>query len=88
MSGYESYEDWYDNGPGSENFKRSLRKPVQLKIFTEEYYRSEPMVNMDDDMVRITIHLPLTQWRPNKQEFINLLHKIRLGQRIPRIMDG
>ena len=23
---YESYEDWYDNGPGSENFKRSIRE--------------------------------------------------------------
>jgi hypothetical protein len=23
---YESYGDWYDNGPGSENFKRELRK--------------------------------------------------------------
>ncbi len=21
---YESYEDWYDNGPGSENFKRKV----------------------------------------------------------------
>jgi hypothetical protein len=26
MSEYESYEDWYDNGPGSESFKRSLTK--------------------------------------------------------------
>jgi hypothetical protein len=24
---YDSYEDWYDNGPGSENFKRSMSKP-------------------------------------------------------------
>lgn len=21
---YESYDDWYDNGPGSENFKRKI----------------------------------------------------------------
>ena len=26
MSDYESYEDWYDNGPGSENFKRQIRQ--------------------------------------------------------------
>ncbi len=26
MSEYESYEDWYDNGPGSENFKRKIRQ--------------------------------------------------------------
>ena len=23
---YESYGDWYDNGPGSENFKRQIRQ--------------------------------------------------------------
>ena len=26
MSDYDSYEDWYDNGPGSENFKREIAK--------------------------------------------------------------
>ena len=26
MSKYESYDDWYDNGPGSERFKRKLRE--------------------------------------------------------------
>ena len=25
-TGYDSYGDWYDNGPGSENFKREIRK--------------------------------------------------------------
>lgn len=24
---YDSYDDWYDNGPGSEAFKRSCNKP-------------------------------------------------------------
>jgi type II restriction/modification system DNA methylase subunit YeeA len=23
---YESYEDWYDNGPGSEKFKREVEE--------------------------------------------------------------
>ncbi len=26
MPKYESYEDWYDNGPGSEAFNRDLAK--------------------------------------------------------------
>jgi len=26
MSKYESYGDWYDNGPGSENFKRKIEQ--------------------------------------------------------------
>jgi hypothetical protein len=25
MGKYKSYDDWYDNGPGSESFKRSIR---------------------------------------------------------------
>ena len=49
-----------------------------MKIFTEETYRSKPLVNMTDDMVRITIHLPIIQWRIHKQKFIELLHKIRM----------
>jgi hypothetical protein len=24
--GYKNYDDWYDNGPGSESFKREIRK--------------------------------------------------------------
>jgi hypothetical protein len=28
--GYKNYDDWYDNGPGSESFKRSCRtKPLK-----------------------------------------------------------
>jgi hypothetical protein len=33
--GYDSYEDWYDNGPGSESFKREMMRsiaPVPLSI--------------------------------------------------------
>jgi len=51
-----------------------------MKIFTEETYRSKPLVNMTDDMVRITIHLPINQWRIYKQRFIELLHKIRMNK--------
>lgn len=29
---YESYEDWYDNGPGSENFKRQIREEKVTEI--------------------------------------------------------
>jgi len=51
-----------------------------MKVFKEETYRSKPLVNMTDDMVRITINLPINQWRKNKQRFIELLHKIRIGK--------
>lgn len=52
-----------------------------MKVFKEEYYRSKPLVNMTDDMVRITIHLPIYQWRRHKQRFIELLHKIRIDKK-------
>ena len=29
---YDSYEDWYDNGPGSENFKRKIREQSKVKV--------------------------------------------------------
>ena len=29
---YDSYGDWYDNGPGSEAFKRSCRQPFTKLI--------------------------------------------------------
>lgn len=37
----ESYEDWYDNGPGSEAFKRSIRgnnvkTPLFLKVLNNK----------------------------------------------------
>jgi hypothetical protein len=31
---YESYGYWYDNGPGSENFKREMHKPVKVVDLT------------------------------------------------------
>lgn len=43
--GYESYEDWYDNGPGSESFKRKIaqsnlefhkRSPFPIMIPTKK----------------------------------------------------
>lgn len=30
---YDSYEDWYDNGPGSEAFKRKLDNIWPIKNF-------------------------------------------------------
>jgi hypothetical protein len=49
-----------------------------MKVFTEEPYRSKPEVNTDYDMIRITIHLPMLQWKRGKRRFIELLHKIRM----------
>ncbi len=89
---YQSYADWYDNGPGSEAFKRSCRtKPLKTfpnltpsvpppeKVFTEELYKSRPYEVGPADMIRLTINLPLTQWRKWKQSFIACLHIIRIG---------
>ncbi|MHC4757089.1 MAG: hypothetical protein ACYTE8_00370 [Planctomycetota bacterium] len=49
------------------------------RVFKEELYRSKPAVNTSYDMVRITINLPLMEWRRYKQRFIELLHIIRIG---------
>ena len=93
---YKDYADFYDNGPGSEAFKRSCRSaplktfpdlspksqgpiPPPEKVLKEEPYRSQPRVNMDDDMIRITINLPMKQWRVFRGYFIRLLHKLRMG---------
>jgi len=50
---------------------------TDIRIFKEETYRSQPLVNQTDDMVRLTICLPLRQWWQYKQRFIELLAKIR-----------
>ena len=49
-----------------------------MKVFLEEPYCSSSLLNGNSDMVRITIHLPLLQWIPYKQKFIEMLHKLRL----------
>ena len=69
---YESYDDWYDNGPGSEKFKRECRLLPTLKgkVLKEE-------VNEWDKTITVTIRLPLYQWNKFKQVFIGLLHKMR-----------
>jgi flagellar assembly factor FliW len=40
---YDSYEDWYDNGPGSEKFKRQIREEkipaVNPFVMKSEYDR-------------------------------------------------
>ena len=35
MSEYRNYEDWYDNGPGSENFARKIKQGTQTWIKQE-----------------------------------------------------
>jgi hypothetical protein len=62
----------------SENYSE-LSVPPPAEVFTEETYRSRPFVNMTDDMVRITINLPLREWWRYKSRFIELLHRIRIG---------
>jgi hypothetical protein len=80
---YKDYEDWYDNGPGSEAFKRSCRKEIEAEpptvVLKEEPYRSQATVNMTDDMMRITINISVNQWRVFRHKFLRLLHKVRLG---------
>ena len=88
---YRDYDDWYDNGPGSEAFKRSCRgKPLKtfpdltpsnkVQVLTEKSYRSAGRgVNEDHDMMQITINISINQWRAFKHKFIRLLHKVRMG---------
>jgi hypothetical protein len=106
---YKDYDDWYDNGPGSEAFKRKLasgkamplpdllsprsqgphfpaeNESLQVKgtpivVLKEEPYRSvDRGVNESNDMIRITINLPMKQWRTFKHKFIRLLNRVRLG---------
>jgi hypothetical protein len=85
---YKDYEDWYDNGPGSEAFKRSLLSPrtegphvpPMDRVLKEETYRSIGRgVNMTDDMMRITVNISINQWRAFRHKFLRLLHKVRLG---------
>jgi len=48
MSKDESYSDWHDNGPGSENFKRELRTPeMQTNSILKMVYGID--VNVIDD---------------------------------------
>jgi hypothetical protein len=86
---YKDYDDWYDNGPGSEAFKRKLASrqktfpdlvPTIDKVLTEESYRSAGRgVNEDYDMMRITICISVNQWRAVKQKLIWMLHQVRIG---------
>jgi len=51
MNPYKSYEDWYDNGPGSEAFKRNLRRDnmdIRDPVF-------KMMDKMDDIGTRVLI---------------------------------
>jgi len=83
---YESYEDWYDNGPGSEAFKRKMRTgrtPCAFpnltceptKVFTEETYHNKE----HGSMIKVTLRIPVRQWNKIKQTVIRVLARVRLG---------
>ncbi len=55
---------------------QKIREPNS--VLTEETYRSQSLVNMSDDMIRVTFSIPLREWWSMKQKFIELLHGIRL----------
>jgi len=39
MTEYKNYDDWYDNGPGSENFTRKIVQ--SSKVYQEEEYEKK-----------------------------------------------
>ncbi len=46
---------------------KSLRKIISnAQIIEEEKFRSTPEVNKNDDMIRVTINLPIRQWNKIK----------------------
>ena len=49
-----------------------------MKILKEETFRSKPLVNMTDDMVRVTIQLTRNEWRQAKREVLEAIHKVRM----------
>ena len=74
---YRDYDDWYDNGPGSESFKRSLRArrivdKIKIRVLTEKEYTLG-----DKAMIQLTINLPKHQWLKWRQRFISALALIR-----------
>jgi hypothetical protein len=48
-----------------------------MRWLKEEMYRSDPLVNSDEDRVRITFHLTKRQWLRWKQKFLLQLARIR-----------
>jgi len=48
-----------------------------MKILKEETFRSKPLVNMTDDMVRVTIQLTRNEWRQAKRDVLKAIHKVR-----------
>ena len=42
-------------------------KRLKLKILKEETFRSKPLVNMTDDMVRVTISFTRREWHKVKR---------------------
>jgi len=79
---YRDYEDFYDNGPGSEAFKRSCRT-TPLRTFPNLTPRGKRVLQEDEyqlagqDMITITINIPKRQWVKWRQRFIEALALIR-----------
>jgi hypothetical protein len=49
-------------------------KYQMIKVLKEEAYRSNPMVNMTDDMVRITFTCSRNKWHEIKRHITNAIH--------------
>ena len=50
MSEYESYGDWYDNGPGSESFKRTLHDEKKIDKMVEMVFKA--LLKKSDEKVK------------------------------------
>ncbi len=50
---------------------------LPIKILKEETYRSKPLVNMADDMVRVTFACSRNEW-PEIKRYLTLNDKKRL----------
>ncbi len=58
-----------------------------MKIYEEEYYRSKPLVNMSDDMVRIKINLTRMEYRRIKSDLLKLIHSVRINPKLEQFDD-
>lgn len=41
---------------------------MNIKIVKEESFRSKPLINMDDDMVRVTLDMSKNDWHMLKRQ--------------------
>lgn len=54
---YESYGEWYDEGPGSEKFKRELKKSLKYSDFIKQWEdkKKEPTEYITDGDLEIDV---------------------------------